>query len=692
MLIYASDLRKTLLDSFQEKSARASIPCYVGIDCDSVCASSILSTLMKEEGITFSLHAIRTTVELISSLNELFENEEITTVVLINCGGAIDLQAQLDIDIDKSVVNIIIIDSYRPHSLYNCLATNIQVVDDRSSEFLLRKALEGGLQSHLSAQDIDRLRELEQAEAEDNAEEDAEEDEDEDSSEDQEGAGLPQDVARRQERVQRRETRQAIRESRATRRREITALRTLLKSAHKITDTLPLLDADHLQQWRDQYLNEEGELNLEVSTSRAYHTFTAPASASALICFRAAAPGLGEGTTLDHLLWLAVVAVCGQHVEGRSDDDRLRQSLGLLAEWLNQDAAPIDLRSRSAHQNPQRIADVVPTELRGSGVRARLTYRDDEPRLFLLRHQSVEDAIKLSSQVASHVKSWTETGQAEISSLLSKMGLTTQESKTKWSSLTTTRTKFIEKWTSAASQGIISTPTVDCCLLSDPLGLGQMSSFDMVHLIEALLTSPSPEEAFRSAYELCQMSPRDLLRGLMPGESDWIPQKALELATLHRQKILRIAGSVLAVRSIRMTQVPFYMIEVPEQDIMVPKMLIQLVTFISECITAQGVDPLPLILQVPQGTNIMLVAHTPYASGAALEQNDDGRSILLKMQFSQLFREIQYQAEEESHQVLEFQTFNDTVVRVEAADLAAVLAELEKRGKELRKAAEELGF
>jgi cell division control protein 45 len=97
-------------------------------DADGVCSAHILTTILKREGISYSLQSVDSYTGIRDVLSRL--RSSIRTVVLLNCGAIVDLMEYLEGgNSDDSV--LIVIDSHRPIHLRNVKeAGRILVLDD----------------------------------------------------------------------------------------------------------------------------------------------------------------------------------------------------------------------------------------------------------------------------------------------------------------------------------------------------------------------------------------------------------------------------------------------------------------------------------------------------------------------------------------------------------------------------------
>ncbi|PWA00207.1 hypothetical protein BB558_001090 [Smittium angustum] len=104
-------------DSTKDGTGACSVLVLVANDPDALCAARILFVMLKHDFIAYKMVPVSNYSDIIRCNSELIDsNEQLRTVVLINCGATVDIQESIKIH-DK--LSIIIIDSHRPYNLYN---------------------------------------------------------------------------------------------------------------------------------------------------------------------------------------------------------------------------------------------------------------------------------------------------------------------------------------------------------------------------------------------------------------------------------------------------------------------------------------------------------------------------------------------------------------------------------------------
>jgi cell division control protein 45 len=83
------------------------------IEADSVCACQLIVEAFKSEDITYSLKPVRGFDDVSTILTQRLQERTLKSVILINCGGTIDLTKHFGVDLLEGVY-LYVIDSHRP--------------------------------------------------------------------------------------------------------------------------------------------------------------------------------------------------------------------------------------------------------------------------------------------------------------------------------------------------------------------------------------------------------------------------------------------------------------------------------------------------------------------------------------------------------------------------------------------------
>ncbi|EGD77460.1 hypothetical protein PTSG_08555 [Salpingoeca rosetta] len=120
------DIRKRAL------SDGCSVLILVAADCDALCAYHMVKDLLRAEYIKYKMMSVENQVDLENSKTTIKESQgQIKVVLMINCGGTVDVAQVLDLsDEEQEDLCIYVLDSHRPLNLDNVYSENIRVFDD----------------------------------------------------------------------------------------------------------------------------------------------------------------------------------------------------------------------------------------------------------------------------------------------------------------------------------------------------------------------------------------------------------------------------------------------------------------------------------------------------------------------------------------------------------------------------------
>src|SRR4051812_2794580 len=85
----------------------------VSTDCDSICAGLILVSLFQQEYISYILKPV-SSYEALFETKELLADGEVISLVLINCGGSVDILQFLQLSTTN--ITVYICDSHLPYA------------------------------------------------------------------------------------------------------------------------------------------------------------------------------------------------------------------------------------------------------------------------------------------------------------------------------------------------------------------------------------------------------------------------------------------------------------------------------------------------------------------------------------------------------------------------------------------------
>ncbi|KAJ1837779.1 DNA replication initiation factor cdc45, partial [Coemansia sp. RSA 2703] len=114
-------------------SSGTSVVIFAAADGDSVCALHILTTLLKRDSIGHRIVPVHSYGELgEQSTRQISQGEQIRTAVFLNCGGSVDIQDYVAL---RDSLTVLIVDSHRPFNLYNIFWNDsVQCLDDGDVE------------------------------------------------------------------------------------------------------------------------------------------------------------------------------------------------------------------------------------------------------------------------------------------------------------------------------------------------------------------------------------------------------------------------------------------------------------------------------------------------------------------------------------------------------------------------------
>jgi cell division control protein 45 len=110
-----------------------SVLIFVSHDCDAICACRILTHLLASDMISFAVMSVSGEEELQQSFRDMTSNnEQLRSVILLNCGGTQDLYELFELHKEEyKNLTFYVIDSHRPYSTANIAnLQQILVLDD----------------------------------------------------------------------------------------------------------------------------------------------------------------------------------------------------------------------------------------------------------------------------------------------------------------------------------------------------------------------------------------------------------------------------------------------------------------------------------------------------------------------------------------------------------------------------------
>jgi len=129
MIIKIENVRLCYEEILKKYKKGEKILIFTGFDIDSICTIRILKTLLKLQNIKFIVIPVINNTQLNEKIEENKNSTDISTIIMINCGGKTDLSkcwfARPELD-----RICFLIDSHRPLNYNNIHSKNIIIVDD----------------------------------------------------------------------------------------------------------------------------------------------------------------------------------------------------------------------------------------------------------------------------------------------------------------------------------------------------------------------------------------------------------------------------------------------------------------------------------------------------------------------------------------------------------------------------------
>lgn len=123
----------------------------------------------------------------------------------------------------------------------------------------------------------------------------------------------------------------------------------------------------------------------------------------------------------NELLWLAIVGISAVLMSPHGAGVRVQH----FREVLQDEVRRLNPIPEAELQRSQNLGPIIPTTARSAtdnGIRL-----SPEPRFLLLRHWSLYDAMRHSPYLATRLHLWSDNGQKRLHKLLAKMGVSLQE-------------------------------------------------------------------------------------------------------------------------------------------------------------------------------------------------------------------------------------------------------------------------
>ncbi|KND03063.1 DNA replication initiation factor CDC45 [Spizellomyces punctatus DAOM BR117] len=379
---------------------------FVSPDADALCALRILVNLLKSDCIAHKVVPVAGYTDLSEANEDHVEaNEELRSIIMLNCGGLVDLTEMFSLSEEMTVY---VCDSHRPLSLQGLFGHDqIMFLDDGDVDQMsdLREAVE-----ELEFAETD-------SEADENAEEEgsdseasASEGENEDPTEEDEVGEVDEkdDEHRKPGKRKKPPADEAM---------EI------------ISPPTKKVRASERRRRRKQ----QQRLIAEYYAEGAYYGM----SVAGIIYTMASQLGRAS----NDFVWLSIIGLSDQYLHDRIDQRRYLSQV----ETYKDEVARFNIRHGGGDENDD-IDSLFGESATKSGPGSAIIRNaddhaircDDEFRLMLLRHWTLYESMYHSSYVATKLGIWKERGRQRLTNLLVKMGLPHKESQQRFTEMNIT--------------------------------------------------------------------------------------------------------------------------------------------------------------------------------------------------------------------------------------------------------------
>ncbi|GAB7366222.1 hypothetical protein MBLNU230_g7781t1 [Neophaeotheca triangularis] len=469
-----SQLYEELINKYTAVSAPVLI--FTSLNVDSLCATRILSSLLRRE-------YVRHTVQPVSGYSDLQEHGQKLvhpmtrqqggdggTVVCLGVGGLVDLEEVLgldgqnaegeDVDMRNHGVEVWVVDARRPWNLQNVFGNSVQAAQENAapeqrhgteqgrilSNYRSGKGGvivwdDGDIQSDLSAereafmalQDMPDIDEEDLAlEHEDDDTRDAP-DEDEPSS----------SQSRKRKASQSEDNSDSEDEGRPKQRRRSNPGTPLpsspggniisgqLSASSQPSSPNAVIPSSPPKPPSPRQLRKK-LLNLRrkhQATLEAYYNLGTSHSEPISSMLYSLASELGAEN--NDFLWLAIVGISAADLSPYSSPPKTSNSRAIqdrseqVREVLRDEVRRLNPIPEAELQRSQHLADTIPTKGRGpADTSIRLS---PEPRFLLIRHWSLYDSMFHSPYLSTRLHIWSEPGRKRLHKLLAKMGVSLEQ-------------------------------------------------------------------------------------------------------------------------------------------------------------------------------------------------------------------------------------------------------------------------
>ncbi|KAN0034856.1 hypothetical protein ACTFIV_001389 [Dictyostelium citrinum] len=582
-----------------------SVLILVARDCDSIAACKILTEILKSDLIAYNVKAVSGYEDLENVNSQLLENEEIKSIIMINCGGNIDITNVFTNLNDQQVAYII--DSHRPYSINNINnESSVLIIDDGT--YIEQDELQQ-LSDDSEFEDEDEDLEIEEESEE--AEEETELDpENEDNPENDEDENTDEN-----ERKSRKKNKKEKKSKRKYRKKK--------KKSEKLEKT--------------------------------YYGKSAAVSMYSLSTFL-------NKQNLDDLLWYAVLGLTDQFIHEKITLDSYEQQYKHFKQLIlnnypideDEDGYRSDNDAEEYDENGdlKRDPSSSSTLLHGDKI-----IPSDDFRFMLYRHWNLYESLYNSRYIACKLRVWKAKGRFQLESLFAMMGIPLDQVKQKYNSMNIHYKKQLKQLLAINGPKFGLVNLYFNSFLKKYSNNSEISASDTVYAVTALMESDNLEsdqsdqdiweQNFWEAYDSISNKNIDLLKiGL---------KQSIQL----QKEITRQVSSMIEKRSVILSGPFRYAFITESSDLKYfihPLALTKLGLFMMDAFISMGKAKRPFLIgALNENKNSYLIVGISGSHSTDIQSNT----------FGEYFRK----SAEYTDATFKYQSFDTSIVEVSKTDL-----------------------
>ncbi|CAM9144349.1 unnamed protein product [Choristocarpus tenellus] len=600
-----------IVEDASKAGGACTVVIFVAPNCDAMCACRILTYMLRADAISYKIKPVSGYGDVASADEELIKgNEELRSVVMINCGASLNVEKLLSHLVEEA--HVYIADSNRPVHLANIYADKSRVVvfyDGLMGDDGDLPSEGEGLSGNDDTSDEDS----------DSASEQEEELEDDRIGSDQEASGTDNEVSddEGQRAVPGNKENQSPHSSPHESRGPPQGRKRKREAGPGTPVGVKAAAADRRRRIRQYY-------------NGATHS-----SASAVQLFSMATQVNKDN---NDLLWLAIVGLTDQYIHQRVDQDIYVTLVTQLQQHVVAKNSKDNLETTSVDGKT-----MVPIAVNG-----RITF-DMELRFMLHRHWSLYESMYFSNFVASKLNVWNSNGRHRLEEFLAKMGFSLEQCKQKYPFMSCQlrqRLKDqIEKYAKDYGlEDVFYGSYQRYCGFKNPL-----SAADMVYSITALVEHVDAEDGGDTTNvslieaDEAWMDSFNTAYDALSGKSPALMQKGLELSMSLQKAVVHQAVSMIEKRALNLNKHFRYAFirsnETDERLFTQPLALGKLAAFLIDVHRENGKwsgnKARPLVIMAERTSTYLVVGVTcPEKAGTVVKNNFGARFQLAAQQIN----------------------------------------------------------